>query len=392
MKVKSEVELRQEAIRRYLTGEKPSLICTVLQRTKPWFYKWLNRYRAGRENWFQEVSRRPRHHYRQTATEMEDMIVELRQELSKTLYAQIGALAIQWKMTSLGMTPLPISTINRILKRRGLIDKKTKYHPSGIDYPKVGMDWPNSVHQLDLVGPRYLHDQVRFYSFNLIDAYSHQISLFPCPSKGDTPAVEALIKAWKRIGKPDFLQVDNELFFRGSNRYPRSFGLVIRFCLSLGVQPVFIPQGEPWRQGVIEKFNDVYDKIFFRSQEFHSWEHLNKCSNDFESFHNQNHRYSALQGKTPNQIVKEQNPSPWLLESEYQLPNEKIPLESGYIHLIRFIRSDKILNIFGERFFLPQVPVYEYVTATICVNCHTIKIYQDNRLLGEIEYRLPVDW
>jgi len=41
-----------------------------------------------------------------------------------------------------------------------------------------------------------------------------------------------------------FLQLDNQLSCRGSNRYPRSFGLVIRLCLLLGVEPIFIPLGE----------------------------------------------------------------------------------------------------------------------------------------------------
>jgi len=70
------------------------------------------------------------------------------------------------------------------------------------------------------------------------------------------------------MGLPDFLQIDNALSFHGSDKYPRSFGTVIKTRLHFGVQPVFIPGGEPWRNGVINSFNDTYNKKFFRRQWF----------------------------------------------------------------------------------------------------------------------------
>jgi hypothetical protein len=48
---------------------------------------------------------------------------------------------------------------------------------------------------------------------------------------------------------PDYLQMDNELSFRGSNRYPRSFGPLIRLSLSENITPIFIPPGEPGAMG-----------------------------------------------------------------------------------------------------------------------------------------------
>ena len=50
---------------------------------------------------------------------------------------------------------------------------------------------------------------------------------------------------WARHDIPDALQMDNELAFRGSNRYPRCFSVVVRFALALGVSPVFILVKEP---------------------------------------------------------------------------------------------------------------------------------------------------
>jgi len=105
---------------------------------------------------------------------------------------------------------------------------------------------------------------------------------------------QALIRSWQTHGIPAYLQLDNKLPMRGSNRYPHSFGLVIRLCLSLGIQPIFIPLKEPWRNGIIERFQNVFDKMFFRTQYFESFSYLMQQARGFETFHNQNHRYSTM--------------------------------------------------------------------------------------------------
>ena len=118
------------------------------------------------------------------------------------------------------------------------------------------------------MGPRYIKGDGRFYSFNVIDVFSHQIHIESQRTKEDRQVASSLMRCWKAMGIPDFLQFDNELSFRGSNRYPRAMGLVLRLCLFFDVHPVFIPIGEPWRNGVIEHFNDTYNKKFLRRQWF----------------------------------------------------------------------------------------------------------------------------
>jgi transposase-like protein len=392
MKNQDAIVLRKEAVRLFLAGEKPTSICLKMGISRQWFYKWLKRYQSGNENWFADESRKPHANPQKISILLEQTVVKIRQTLSKRNYSQTGAFVIQLEMQELGLNHLPASTINRILKRNNLIIKRTRYQPSGKKYPVIGDDCPNSVHQIDIVGPRFIKGDGRFYAFNLIDVYSHKVSLFHSRSQEDQSAAQSLINAWKKIGKPEYLLMDNALYFHGSNRYPRSFGLVIRFCLQQRVIPVFAPIGEPWRRGVLEKFNDVYDKSFFRRQEFVSFAQLQKASQDFEDFHNQNHHYSVLHGKTPNQAFKEQFFAPDFLNMDFQLNSEKIPLESGQIFLLRFIRSDKILDVFGERFQLKNAPAYEYVVAKILVDSHEIKVYLDDKLIEEIYYPMPVEW
>jgi len=169
--------------------------------------------------------------------------------------------------------------------------------------------------------------------------------------------------------------------------YPRSPGIVIRLCLYFGVQPVFIPIGEPWRNGFIEKFNDTYNKKFFRRQWFNSYAHLKQQSKSFQRFHNKHHHYSYLKGKTPLQVMAESNFTPDAIG-----PNTKIPqldeVPDGNIILIRFIRSDCVLDIFGEKFKLSKDLVYSYVQAVIVTEIHRLQIYLGNELVDTLDYQL----
>lgn len=384
-------DLRKTAISRYLQGERPSDICKDLNKSRTWFYKWLNRYKTGSSKWFKAKSRKPIHQPRKTPQAEEEVIINIRKRLESIKYAQIGANVIQWEMKKLGLSPLPIWTINRILKRHNLVKKRRKqYIPKGKAYPSLDSAQLGYLQQIDVVGPRYIAGDGRFYTHNLIDVTTHQISLYPSRDQQDSSVVHALIKAWKTLGIPEYLQMDNALYYRGSNRYPRSFGLVIRFCLHLDVQPVFVPIREPWRQGVIEQFNNVYDKKFFNIQKFISFENLAQETFIFERFHNENHVYTVLKGIPPNRFVLENEYNPVRLDAQYELP-DTIPLAIGKIRLIRFIKSDRCLNVFGEKFSLKEMPPYEYATAIIHTHEHKISVYFDKELIEEIDYPIPLN-
>ena len=223
----------------------------------------------------------------------------------------------------------------------------------------------------------------------MIDRYSHRVHIEAQRTKQDNQVASSLLKCWKTMGMPDFLMLDNALNFRGSNRYPRSFGLVIRLCLYYGVQPVFIPIGEPWRNGVIEHFNDTYNRKFFRRQWFPSYAFLQQQSKNFQRFHNKHHRYSCLKNKTPLETIAREQYKPITLGPNTKLPNlDEIP--DGNIILIRFIRSDGTLDIFGEKFKVPENLIYSYVKAVIVTEIHQLQVFLGEDLVKTYEYTLTV--
>lgn len=380
-----EKELREQAVRRYENSESPKEIYQSLGKSKAWFFKWLKRSQLDGEDWAKDLSRRPHRTPKRTDEAMEQAVIETREYLEKELYAQTGAFSISWHLKERGINPPSITAINRIIKRNNLVHSRPKYVPKGVDYPSLKIANSNYLHQFDELGPRYLKTDGRFYSANIIDAYDRRVSVNPVRRQTKIGITGALIHSWQTLGLPLYLQMDNKLPARGSNRYPRSFGLVIRLCLKLGIQPIFIPLKEPWRNGIIEHFQDVFDKMFFRTQYFESFAHLLRQAEGFETFHNENHRYSTLNGKTPREKASLDLK---LLPLDFKLP-KKLSIASGHIHLIRFIRSNRILDVFGEKFQMPIEVEYEYVWATINTAEETLSIYHDSELIEKFDYPLP---
>ena len=98
-----------------------------------------------------------------------------------------------------------------------------------------------------------------------------------------------------------------------------------------------------------------------------------------------NHRYSTMHGKTPMQQVSK---NVQRLSKNFTIP-KTLTIADGFVHFIRFIRSNRILDINGEQFPMPMSVVYEYIWATIDTQQEKLFVYHDKKLIKEFEYLLP---
>lgn len=388
MKEKS-IQQRILAVERFRNGESPESICASFRKSRSWLYKWVSRYDDHNASWSESKSCRPPKAANITPAETIEIVKFIRLDLyNHDLF--FGAQAIQWEMEDQGLKPIPsVRTINRILSRYSLTNRRTgKYESKGTAYPILPSFKANQTHQADLVGPRYLKGPVRFYSLNVIDTATVRCGLYPVSSKAGQAMIDGLWNIWKRLGLPNNLQVDNSLSFFGSRKHPRGMGAIIRLCLNHGIEPWFIPVTEPWRNGMIEKFNDRYQKMFLQKKIMHTEEELQAGSLAFEQRHNSMYRFSKLKGKTP---LKALSDSKVKLRFPEASDAPKHPLkkpETGRYHFVRLIRSDLKLDLFGETFSVPPESKYEYVIATVNVKEQKLKLFLDKIQVEEFQYKL----
>jgi putative transposase len=125
-----EEQVRKNAIERYLKGELPKTIYSELNRSKEWFFKWLKRFRSGSSDWYKDRSRAPLRRPKSISVNDQQRIISIREHLDSQRFAQTGVSAIKWELTKSGCGFPSDSTINRVLKRKGLI-KKNGLHPQG---------------------------------------------------------------------------------------------------------------------------------------------------------------------------------------------------------------------------------------------------------------------
>ncbi len=383
------IDDRDLAVRRVRRGESVPSIAASLGRSTRWVYKWLARAAAGDPEWATDRSRRPHGSPQALPPDVVAAVRWVRLELYNAGLL-CGAQNIRWRLEELAVTPPPsVRTIGRILAREELTHRRTgRYVPKGTPYPALPATRVNQVHQIDYVGPCYLQGPVRFWSLNTVDVATVRCAVEPVASRAGQATVDALWASWHRLGLPEALQADNEMVFYGSPAHPRGMGVLIRLCLPLGIEPWFIPFQEPWRNGVVERFNSHFRSKFLAWVEVPDFPGLRPASLEFEQRHNSRYRYTRLRGQTPlTALATAAHP----LRFPRQEGPPTVPLpkpEAGRYHLVRFIRSDRRLDVFGERFLVPLEAEYAYVVATIDITHQRLTVRLDGDLIAEWPYRL----
>jgi putative transposase len=397
-----EYQERIVAIRRYLEGNSAAQIYTALGRSPTWFFKWKNRYeRYGLEG-LKDLSKAPMHQARQTPEALETVLVQMRtlreqREREATKYALIGAFAIHKELCELGYTPPSSRTVHRILLRHGLIghapEEQSVREIIDRHYPAFTITAPGMLHQVDLVGPRYLKGSgQKYYFYNLRDVCSRRIAMEVGTNRQAKSVVDALILSWQRMGLPAILQHDNALEFRGSHRYPRSAGLVTKLCLALGIETVFIPPRHPWRNGTIENFNGLFQRRVLEAQEIANEEQLRQEVRTFEAVANTQHPHVPLAGQTSQEYEDAVQYRPQLLSSAFTFSSRFHFTErpNGKVSFICRIRKSGRITIASEKFALDPELAWDDVYATIFVKEQQLKIYHQGCGITEWPYELHI--
>ncbi len=400
-----EEQERIDAVNRYLNGEPQVHIYKTLGKSKKWLYKWIERYKNAKKGdkrkWFQDQSRAPKNIYRKTDPEIERIVVNIRNSLVEgktedTKYRCIGACEIEFRMHELGFSEndMPSQpTIKRIIKRNKLIKQKRKRYvrcKSKKRYTILNPTKVNEMHQIDIVGPRHIKGYGSISSINIIDVVGNKAHIQQYTSGTMDYVLEVLQDYWINNGIPNYLQMDNGACFIGDMKHSRHFSRVVRLCLYLGVEPVFIAPRNPWMNGSIESFNGEFEEKLWSKETFKNMEHIREESKIFLMRHNNRqiwkNRKTTL-GKIPIRKIP----------LDFNIGVNNLPLNEGKVHFIRKVNKEGTISVLNEDFNIDKSLAHEYVWATIDTKEQQLIVYyqeknaDETRLIKTHRYKIDAD-
>jgi len=387
MELTPDEQERIESIQGYLEGSRPIDIYQPIGKSKKWFNKWLNRYRAGQKDWYKDLPRKHEIVHNKTDEKIEQVIVKIRKSLmdgsdQAYRYSFVGAEAIKFKLEELGYKPEEIpslATIKRIIKRNKLrVNTKERYKrvKSKGRYTIIKPACNDEMHQLDFVGPRYIKGFGNINSLHLKDVVGRQVAGNQYIEKSMDNVLTFLLTYWKSHPIPKYLQVDNGMSFAGDYKHQRLFSRFIRLCLYVGIEVIFIVPAKPWMNGTVEAFNKEFDRLFWKQEMFTD---LSDIRVKFKIFSESQNKYytSKLKGEKLESCAPKR-----LLRPDFEIDLGKIPLAAGKIHFIRMVDCKGDIVVLNEHFHVGGEYIGDYAWQTIDTKKQVLEIsYNDEKMI-----------
>lgn len=280
-------------------GVNISSLCLDFGISRPTGYLWLNRYReSGSLSSVCELSRRPRHIASRTSPEREQAVINLRNRYGW------GAKKLRVLLLRRDLD-MKVATINRILKRNGLIDPKDSHRPA---VKRFERDHPNELWQMDFKGD-YPSDKGRCYPLSILDDHSrYMVGLYALSGQDTTTVKECLVKTFESCGVPHAMLMDHGIpWWSTSNNH----GLT-RLSVSLidqGIKLYFSGIRHPQTQGKVERFHRTLKHALRHHGQPKTLDGFVLALSDFRQEYNHIRPHESLEMATP---------------SEYYQPSQKI--------------------------------------------------------------------
>lgn len=234
---------------------------------------------------FKDQPRGPKRPHNRSSRTLEDQILKIRHELrTHSVLGEYGANAIHRQLQTLDLDAVPsIRTIGRILQRRGALDRRQRVrHPAppkgwylpDVAVPDAELDLFDYVEQIYTGGKDLI-------VLNVVSLHGGQVGSFPAHAFRSKSTRYAMTSHWKGVGLPVYAQFDNDRRFTGPEHYPDTVGVIIRFCLTLGVTPVFAVPNEPGFQAAIESYNARWQSKVWSRYHFTSLAQIQSKSREY---------------------------------------------------------------------------------------------------------------
>ena len=334
-KITNVMEQRIEFIVRAMVGgNRFSELCRHYGISRPTGYKWVKRYlEAGSFSQLVEQSKRPHNSPSKTPSVKEAEVIELRERYGwggKKLNELLKRERIN----------LSVRTINRIIKRNGLIKSEDSRKQARKRFEK---ERANELWQVDFKG-EFRMDSGNCYPLSILDDHSRfGLGLFALFDRSLEGASRGLISTFEKYGVPEGMLMDH-----GSPWWSTTNGYgLTKLSVSLmkqGIKLYYSGIGHPQTQGKVERFHRTLgEAVKHKGKPGHHLSDWDRVFNEFLHEYNYIRPHEALGMDVPvsryTPSTRPYNPSP----KEWEYPDGSI---------VTTLNSAGCINWRGKRYFV----------------------------------------
>lgn len=233
---------------------KLSALCEEFGISRQTGYTWLKRYQAGGAKQVVDRSRRPLHSPGRTPSEIEQRIVELRQQ-----WPDWGApkLLVLLRQQQPEWGSISVRTVHRILERHGLIQESERHRAADKRFERSA---PNELWQMDFKGPQGFNKGSPVGPLSILDDHSrYLIALKHLGSTRMAGVRSTLQQAFEEVGLPEAMLIDHGTPWWNAAS-PWGLTELTVWMMQQGVRLIFSGISHPQTQGKVERMHGALQR------------------------------------------------------------------------------------------------------------------------------------
>lgn len=263
--------------------------------SKSWVAQLLARYRAGGYEAVTPRSKAAKKVANRSSPELEDRVVTIRKELADDGF-DAGAQTIHYHLSLSDPSPPSVSTIWRILKRRGFVAPQPHKRPRS-SYIRFEAALPNEMWQSD-VTEFELKDGTKVEILNFLDDFSRLCVAAKVLATTSAPDVVAtLYEAGSAWGLPASVLTDNGCIY--TSAYRHGYSAMESELFHLGIDYKHSRPYHPETCGKVERFHQTLKKFLRKQPRATKIAELQAQVDRFVAYYNEVRPHRAKGRKTP---------------------------------------------------------------------------------------------
>lgn len=263
--------------------------------SKSWVAELVRRFRDGGYDAIAPRSKVAKRVANRSPADLEDRVVTLRKQLLEE-GLDCGAQTIHYHLSLTDPAPPSVSTIWRILKRRGFIAPQPHKRPKS-SYVRFEAQLPNQMWQADVTFFE-LEGGTKVEILNFLDDFSRVCVASKALEVTSSPDVVAsLYEAGARWGLPASLLTDNGCIFTAAFRH--GYSAVESELFHLGIEYKHSRPYHPQTCGKVERFHQTLKKFLRKQKPARTIAELQEQVDRFVAYYNEVRPHRSKGRETP---------------------------------------------------------------------------------------------